>query len=278
MKIIQLTPQLLNENKHNSHIFLNNMIHPTINSKSWMNQWQDIVSRFQLFKFLDLPIEDILAHSWNEEFIEQVVNETVQLVKQHIELDDNLQITIVPALPFPWFSNIDQSIWTNGFTNSSQSIWIAIPADPDILFLRYLLAHELHHAAPQNPIYKLTLDQFPLKDWYKMEGTAEYFSLQLFEDKRWWKESFTLEVEEHYIAEAKRFLNTNDDSIKGPLCFGSIKQQIPYMAGYSFAYNAVMDYIKRYPIENLNQLFEIDSEELVMTYKLHSTKNQIRLH
>lgn len=107
MKIIQLTPQLLNENKYNSHIYLNNIILPTINSNSWMNQWQDIVSRFQLFKFLDLPTEDILAHSWNEEFIEQVVNETVQLVKQHIELDDNLQITVVPALPFPWFSNID---------------------------------------------------------------------------------------------------------------------------------------------------------------------------
>lgn len=273
MKIIQLTPQLLNKNKHNSHIYLYNMIHPTINSNSWMNEWQDIVSRFQLFKFLDLPTEDILAHSWNEELIEQVVNETVQLVKQHIELDDNLQITIVPALPFPWFSNIDQSIWTNGFTNSSQSIWIAIPADPDLSFLRYLLAHELHHAAPQNPIYKLTLEQFPLKDWYKMEGTAEYFSLQLFEDKRWWSDSFTLEVEENYIAEAKKFLNTNDDAIKGPLCFGSVKQQIPYMAGYSFAYNAVKDYIKRYPIENLNQLFEIDPEDLVMTYKLHSTKN-----
>lgn len=273
MKIVQLTPQLLVENKHNSHKYLNNIIHPTIHLNSWMKHWQDIVSRFQLIKFLDLPIEDILAHSWKVEFIEQVVNETFQLVKQHIELDNNLQITIVPALPFPWFSNIDQSIWTNGFTNSSQSIWIAIPPNPDITFLRYLIAHELHHAAPQNPIYKLTLEKFPLKDWYKMEGTAEYFSLQLFEDKRWWKESFTIEVEEHYIAEAKRLLNTNDDAIKGPLCFGSVKQQIPYMAGYSFAYNAVMDYVKRHPIENLNQLFEIDSEELVMTYKLHGPKN-----
>lgn len=272
MKIVQLTPQLLIENKHNIDVYLNNIIQPTIDSSSWMNQWQDIVSRFQLFKFLDLPAEDILDRSWNEEVIEQVVNETVQLVKQHIELDNSLQITIVPALPFPWFSNIDQSMWTNGFTNSSQSIWIAIPSHPDILFLRYLLAHELHHAAMKNPIYKLTLEQFPLKDWYKMEGTAEYFSLQFFEDKRWWKESFTLEVEEHYIAEAKRFLNTNDDEIKGPLCYGSVKQQIPYMAGYSFAYNAVMDYVKRYPIENYNQLFEIDSEELVLTYKLNSTK------
>ncbi|WP_408641597.1 DUF2268 domain-containing putative Zn-dependent protease [Solibacillus palustris] len=122
-----------------------------------------------------------------------MVNETVQTVKQHIELDSNLQITLVPALPFPWFSNIEQSIWTNGFTNCSQSIWIAIPANPDIPFLHYLLAHELHHSAPNNPMYKLTIEHFPLKEWYKMEGTAEYFSLQLFEDKRWWKESFTLE-------------------------------------------------------------------------------------
>jgi uncharacterized protein YjaZ len=270
MKIVQLTPQLLLENKTNADLYLNNMIQPTITPKSWMNQWRDIALRFQLFKFVDLPAGDILSRSWNEELIEQVVKETVKTVEEHIELDHNLQIVFVPALPFPWFSNINQSIWTNGFTNSSQSIWIAIPANPDIPFLRYLLAHELHHSSPKNPIYNLTNDHFPLKDWYKMEGTAEYFSLQLFEDKRWWKKSFTSEVEERYIAEAKRFLNTYDDAVKGPLCFGSVKQQIPYMSGYSFAYNAVKDYVKRYPIEHFNQLFDIDSEALVLTYNLHT--------
>lgn len=272
MKIVQLTPQLLLENQHHADMYLNNIIHPNLTSNSWMNNWRDVSSRFQLFKFLDLSAEEMLSYSWNEKIIAQVINETLMIVEKHIELDKDLQITIVPALPFPWFSNLERSFWTNGFTNSSQSIWMAIPPNPDRSFLCYLLAHELHHSAPKNPIYDLTIDNFPLKEWYKMEGTAEYFSLQFFEDKRWWKESFSLDIEERYIAEAKRFLNTNDDAVKGPLCFGSVKQQIPYMAGYAFAYNAVKDYAKRYPIDQLEQLFEIDSEALILTYNLHIIK------
>ena len=46
MKLVQLTPQLLTENIHNSEIYLNKIVHPTINSKSWMTKWQDIVSRY----------------------------------------------------------------------------------------------------------------------------------------------------------------------------------------------------------------------------------------
>lgn len=268
MKIMQLTPQLLLKDKNNPKRYLHKMIEATITPNSWMKEGRDIALRFQLEKFLELSTEEIRSHSWDEQLIHQVVSETVEVVKEYIELDDTLQITIVPALPFPWFKNLEQSIWINGFTNSSQSIWIAIPPNPDIPFLRYLLAHELHHAAPQNPIYQLKVDHFPLKDWYKMEGTAEYFSLQIFEDKRWWKESLTSEVEERYISEAKRFLHTIDDNVKGPLCFGSLKNNIPYMAGYSFAYNAVKDYLKRYPIEHLNQLFELDAEELVLSYNL----------
>ena len=194
----------------------------------------------------------ILSHLWEEQLIKHVLTETFESVQKHITLHPDLQIVVVPALPFPWFSNVEQSIWTNGFTIRNQSVWIAIPPNPDLPFLRYLLAHELHHSTPENPIYYLKLDNFPLKDLYIMEGTAEYFSLQLFEDKRWWKERFTLEIEERYVGEAKRFLHTNDESLKGPLCFGSVKQQIPYMAGYAFAYNAVKVHVKRKPIDYLD--------------------------
>lgn len=275
MEILQLTPELLLKNKNNPELYLSNIIEATITPNSWMTEWKDIALRFQLSKFLDLSTEEILSYSWDNEIIQKVVSETVQIVKEYIELDDNLHISIVPALPFPWFTNLEQSLWINGFTNSTQSIWIAIPPNPDISFLRYLVAHELHHASPENPIYQLTVDHFPLKDWYKMEGTAEYFSLQLFEDKRWWKESFTLEVEERYISEAKSFLHSVDDNVKGPLCFGYLKKHIPYLAGYSFAYNAVKDYLIRNPIEHLNQLFEIDAEEIVLSYNLKPLQDRM---
>ncbi|MEK4130271.1 DUF2268 domain-containing putative Zn-dependent protease [Solibacillus sp. FSL W8-0474] len=275
MKILQLTPELLLKNKNNPELYLSNIIEATITPNSWMTEWKDIALRFQLFKFLDLSTEEILSYSWDKEKTQEVVRETVQIVKEYIELDEQLQISIVPALPFPWFKNLEQSVWINGFTNSKKSIWIAIPPNPDISFLRYLLAHELHHASPENPIYQLTVDHFPLKDWYKMEGTAEYFSLQLFEDKRWWKDSFTLEVEERYISEAKSLLHSTDDKVKGPLCFGDLKKHIPYLAGYSFAYNAVKDYLIRNPIEHLNQLFEIDAEELLLSYNLKPLQNRM---
>lgn len=70
MKIIQLTPQLLLSNKRNAEAYLNELIDSTITPNSWMTNWQDLVSRFQLFKFLDLPTEDMLSHRWDEQLIE----------------------------------------------------------------------------------------------------------------------------------------------------------------------------------------------------------------
>jgi uncharacterized protein YjaZ len=92
-----------------------------------------------------------------------------------------------------------------------------------------MLAHELHHATPINPIYELSSDHFPLFEWLKMEGGAELFALSLYEDKRWWKDDFSSEVEVLYWEKVKPYLDTINDSIKNPLCFGDPKNGIPYL-------------------------------------------------
>ncbi|MCM3667233.1 DUF2268 domain-containing protein [Mesobacillus subterraneus] len=70
-----------------------------------------------------------------------------------------------------------------------------MPPRPGVDFLQYLLAHECHHASPENPIYHLSLSTFNLEEWYKMEGTAEYFALFLYPDKRWWKDNLPTGME-----------------------------------------------------------------------------------
>src|SRR5690606_8261364 len=104
-----------------------------------------------------------------------------------------------------------QSLWLNGFTNGPGNILLAIPPKPDIDYFQYLLAHELHHATPENPIYQLTLETFTLEEWYKMEGAAEYFSLSLYPDKRWWRDNLPLEVEESYWKQCQEHLKVADD-------------------------------------------------------------------
>lgn len=76
---------------------------------------------------------------------------------------------LVPALLFSYFQEQPQSLWTNAFTNGPGNVIMAAPPHPDIDFLQYLLAHECHHASPENPIYNLTLSTFTLEEWYKME-------------------------------------------------------------------------------------------------------------
>ena len=273
MNIIQLTPQQLLLLKEQGEESLKELIEQTLHPTSWMNEWQQIATRFQLLKLLALPEEELQAYSWNEQLIEQAVIETVQKVAEWIPIHPHLNIIIVPAKQLPWFKDVPQALWTNGFTNSSDCIWIALPKAPDIEFLRYLIAHELHHASPSNPIYSLTNEHFPLKDWYKMEGAAEYFSLQLYEDKRWWKDTYTEEIQRAYIQQAIQHLHTVDPTIKMPLCYGDAARNLPIMIGYIFAFEAVKSYVSTNNGMNLVDLFELDAASIVLAYEKEFVQN-----
>lgn len=266
LKIKQITPVDILLNVNHLDDYLKEQLRDFANEDSWMTKWEHLVQRFQLYKFKDLSKEEILAYAWDQNQIKDLVEETMLNVGQYLKIDD-INITILPALPFPWFQNFDQSIWTNGFTNGPGNIIIAIPQKPDVDFLQYMLAHESHHASSDNPIYNLTLNTFTLEEWYKMEGTAEFFSLSLYPDKRWWKDTFTDEVETAYWTEAKDYLKTVDEKIKSRLCFGSPKDGIPFFSGYSFALKVVSNYVKRNPVKEIKELFAVSPSQFIDSYK-----------
>lgn len=174
--INQITPAKIIKNHPDLKSYLQSELCQLLNEKSWMQDWEQLAKRFQLFKFEALSEAESLTYSWNPEKIEAIIRETISEVEKHLEFRD-LTITVVPALPFQWFQKYDDSLWTNGYTVGADTIVLAIPPEPDHEFLRYMLAHELHHASPENPIYHLTWDTFTLAEWFKMEGGAEYFSL-----------------------------------------------------------------------------------------------------
>ncbi|MHA6252770.1 DUF2268 domain-containing putative Zn-dependent protease [Oceanobacillus sp. CAU 1775] len=270
LQVKQLTPQRLLDNQHRLDDFLEEELSFLVSENTWMTEWRQVVGRFQLQKFEHLSSEEILAFNWNEDEIQKLIEKTFTDIESQINFQ-NLHITIVPALKFPWFENLDNAIWTNGFTNGLENIIIAIPARPDSDFLQYLIAHESHHALIRNPIYDLNLENFTLEEWYKMEGIAEYFSLSLYPDKRWWKDSFTKETEKNYWKVCKEHMKTVDDQVKGRLCFGDASQGIPTFAGYSFAYNMVAAYVKSNPIGNINDLFEVEASAFIENYRLKET-------
>ncbi|MEC5425521.1 DUF2268 domain-containing putative Zn-dependent protease [Virgibacillus sp. C22-A2] len=266
MNIVQINPKIISiaENTEGS---LENKLNSLVNKNTWMTEWRQLAQRFQLFKFAKMNEEESKTYEWDTVIIESLIRDTIENVKKHINLDNDLKITIVPALPFPWFEKLDQSTWVNGFTNGIGNIIIAVPPNPDEDFLKYMIAHEAHHSSPDNPIYKLTFDTFTLAEWYKMEGTAEYFSLSLYSDTRWWKSSFTKEIERNYWSEARNHLNTTNDQLKSRLCFGDPKSGIPYLAGYAFAYNMVNTYVQNHSIQALYELFSVEPEKYAEAYE-----------
>lgn len=268
LQVNQITPNKLLENVNNNHLegFLKEELSSLITHHSWMSKWQQLAQRFQLLKFNDMSKVEIMKLEWDTEHVQSIIEETVYKVNQYLPFN-KLHITVVPTLPFPFYKDQPKSLWTNAFTNGPNTILIAIPPQPDIDFLQYLLAHELHHAIPINPIYNLSLSTFTLEEWYKMEGTAEYFSLSLYPDKRWWKNNFPVEVERRYWNKCKEYLKSTDDHIKGPLCFGSKQKGIPVFAGYSFALKLVSNYVATKQVKNIIELFSVKPSKFITCYK-----------
>ncbi|MBT2687656.1 hypothetical protein J7I93_05600 [Bacillus sp. ISL-47] len=253
----QITPAKLIESRDNLKNWLQTQLSPLFSKTSWMQDWDQLAGRFQLLKFETLSEAEILSYSWNPKEISTTIHETITEVEKHLHFQ-NLSITIVPALPFPWFQQYDQSLWTNGYTIGADTIIMAIPPEPDREFFKYMLAHEMHHASPENPIYNLTLNTFSLADWYKMEGGAEYFSLSLYDDKRWWKENLTEEAEKAYQKIAQDNIDTTDDVLKSKICFGNREMDIPVFAGYCFAYKMVRKYAEQQKIRSYRELYKAD--------------------
>lgn len=265
-KVSQITPVDLYKHRADLDSFLFKNLSPLVNENTWMKEWKQIAERFQLFKFQQLSKEEARAYSWDTKRVQEIINETINNARNHLSFDE-VTVTVFPALPFPWHKNLPQSMWTNGFTNGPNNIQIAIPHEPDEDFLSYMIAHELHHATPCNPIYELTLDSFSLAEWFKMEGGAEFFSLSLYPDKRWWKDEFTSEVELNYWREANSVYDSTDGKTKNLFAFGNPKQGIPYMAGYAFAYHLFLAFAEVYPDKTFEDLLLIKPESFLENYQ-----------
>lgn len=267
LEINQITPAKLKRNQQNLDSYLENEFRQLVSEKTWMNNYEHLIKRFQLHKFKDLPQESFSHFQWDSNHVNELATITFQQVNQYIDFD-KVQITIVPSLPFSYFKEQPKPLWINAFTNGRGNIVIATPPEPDDDFFQYLLAHELHHACPNNPIYNLSLDSFTLEEWFKMEGTAEYFSLSLFPDKRWWKDSLSEELEKDYWNKIKEHLKSTDDHLKSTLCFGNPDKGIPVFAGYTFALKVVSQYVKVHQVKDIKDLFSIEASELLRNYNV----------
>ncbi|WP_432360408.1 DUF2268 domain-containing putative Zn-dependent protease [Sporosarcina sp. UB5] len=261
----QITPTKILLNHNCLEEYFKKELSDLVSENSWMTEWEQLVQRFQLLKFKELSETEIKSLKWDDDEIERIVHKTFQNVSQFLPFKA-MRITVVPALQLPYFQEQPQSMWTNAFTNGPGNVIIAIPPQPDIDFLQYLLAHEYHHASPENPIYQLSTSTFTLEEWYKMEGTAECFALSLYPDKRWWKDNLPIEMEIRYWNECKDHLKSIDDYLKASLCFGNPQKGIPVFAGYSFALKVVSNYVSTYHLKDVRELFSVEPSALLECY------------
>ncbi|WP_214482134.1 DUF2268 domain-containing putative Zn-dependent protease [Bacillus sp. SM2101] len=207
-------------------------------------------------KLQTLTREELVALQWNEGLIEAVIQNVMSLVSKYIYVE-NLEITVVPALAKP--HHIPQSLCIFAYINHHGNILIFVPPNPDLDYLKYVLAHQAFYSSPQSPVNQLN-GIFTLADWFKLEGAAQYFSLSFFEDKRWWAD-YTID-EGRYWASVKGLLQSTDVQLNRKFYFGFYDDDIPTYTGQAFAYNIVMSYVKRYPINSFTELFNIDVQHL----------------
>ncbi len=243
-----------------------------------MGNASDLARRFQLLSFGDKTEEESAGYDWDLQAVEATVEAVMDKVRTHIPLE-HLAVTIVPALPFRWFRdfNLPSNRWSNAFTNGPGNLVVAVPPEPDWQYLANLIAHECHHAFPENPIYNLRLETFTLAEWIKMEGAAEYFGRLLYPDDRWWWASFPEEMEPGYWRLVQPHLDDADDAVKGRLAIGSKADGIPTFAGYTFGYRAVAYYMSCYPDTTILQLYKVSPRGLVETYMSRESGNEISL-
>jgi uncharacterized protein YjaZ len=267
LKVKHIFPDELYSNRHSLDEYLRKELSDLVSSeKTWMTERKQLIQRFQLNEFKELTEGEVMSLNWDTDQINKVIEETFQTFSQFLSFD-GMRITVVPALPNLFNKDFPQPMWSNAFTNGPGNIIIAIPPQPDIDFFKYLLAHECHHASPENPIYNLSLSTFTLEEWFKMEGTAEYFSLSLYKDKRWWKDNLPSELEPGYWKECKAHLKSVDDNIKSPLCFGSRKKGIPVFAGYLFALKLVSNYVSLKQPKDIRELFRVEPYMFIECYE-----------
>lgn len=267
LSVTHLTGKNLFQHRDRLDEYLDEVLRPHVAGRTWMGSTSDLARRFQLFSFTEKTKEECVGYDWDSQAVDAIIHAVLEKVRTHIPLD-RLDVTIVPALPFRWFRefNVPASRWSNGFTNGPGNLIVAVPPQPDWDYLANLIAHECHHACPENPIYHLTLETFTLAEWIKMEGTAEYFSHLLYPDDRWWWASFPEDKEPDYWRLVQPHLDHADDAVKGRLAFGSKAEGIPTFAGYTFGYRAVAHYVSRNPDTTILQLYRVSPRALIETY------------
>lgn len=248
LDVYQLTSGVILKHQDNLEEVYDQVFTPHTEGQVWMSTSNMLMRRFGLHKFKDFDKESISNYEWDENRINKIAEHCFKQVRNHLNID-HVNITFVPAirLPFPWFDTVEKDKWTNGFCNGPGNIIVAIPAEPDEEYLLSMLAHEMHHACKDNPIYKIPYDQFTLSDTIVMEGSAEYFSQLLFHKERYWFKEFTPDIEQNYWKQVSSLLNSTDEKLKMKYSFGYQAENIPTFAAYSFGYRVFQEYMKKYP-------------------------------
>ncbi|MDX8365740.1 DUF2268 domain-containing putative Zn-dependent protease [Cytobacillus sp. IB215665] len=222
---------------------------------------RSLIDDTNLHNLHTLTSEELVALQWNEELIETAIQNVMSLVNKYIYVE-NVEITVVPALTKP--HHIPQSLRIFAYKNHHGNILISVPPNPDIDYLKYVLAHRAFYSSPQNPVNQLK-GNFTLADWFKLEGAAQYFSLSFFEDKRWW--AYDTIDEERYWASVKGLLQSTDVQLNRKIYYGYYDDDVPTYTGQAFAHNTVTSYIEKYPINSFTELFNIDVQHIFEIYK-----------
>ncbi|WP_342601223.1 DUF2268 domain-containing putative Zn-dependent protease [Psychrobacillus sp. FSL H8-0483] len=223
---------------------------------------------------LDLPLEYPFTASTE---VEQFEKNTVQLLQKQEQINELIQealiksaeqlpggdknIYIMPLRPEDNFA-ISKMEGVNGVTYNDKDIFIQIDTSISEDKLKYLVAHEYHHAI--NILANGERAFYTVLDMILSEGKADSFAHIVYpEISAPWTEPLSEESTAIVLEELRKNADSTSVKIYKDFFHGNSAKGIPLWSDYKIGYEITQSYIENNPDTSISKWTRLSSKELL---------------
>lgn len=230
---------------------------------------------------LDLPLEYPFTASTE---VEQFEKNTIELLQKQDQINELIKEALIKSaehlpggdknvyvMPVRSEDNfvIEKMKGVSGVTYNNKDIFIQIDTSFSEDTLKYLVAHEYHHAI--NILANGEMANYTLLDKILFEGRADSFAHIIYpEISAPWTEPLSEETTAIVIEELRK--NANSTSIKIYMDFfnGNSAKGIPLWSDYKVGYQIIQSYIENNPDTSVSKWTRLSSKDLLQHSKYNN--------
>lgn len=223
---------------------------------------------------LDLPLEYPFTASTE---VEQFERNTVQLLQKQDQINELIQealiksaehlpggdknIYIMPLRPEDNFV-INKMEGVSGVTYNDKDIFIQIGTSFSENMLKYVVAHEYHHAI--NILANGEMALYTVLDRILFEGKADSFARIVYPDiSSPWREPLSEESTAIVLEELRKNANSTSIKIYKNFFNGNSAKGIPLWSDYKVGYQITQSYIENNPDTSISKWTRLSAKDLL---------------